>query len=373
MRVLQIIPGISRSSGGPSRSVQGMVSALNAEGVETWLLTCHNAAEPWFEGVPYFVRRENGREPPEKLYPFIRRNIASIQPDIIHINALWMWSSHVAAKVAREFKIPYVVSPRGMLDPWALRQKWWKKLPAWLFYQWRDLKGAAGFCVTAEAEARHTRAFGFRQPILVSPNGVWFPDQLPERRGGHLPRVALFLSRLHPGKGLLQLAKAWARIHPEEWRMRVVGPDVCNHKGEVLDLLRQLQIEAQWDFVDETDDAGKWKEYRNADLFIHPSVSENFGISIAEALYAELPVIATKGTPWEELNTEHCGWWIDLGVDALESALREAFSQSTECLETMGRIGQMLVKKKYTWEASVKELKSWYSKLCLESQNTVQP
>ena len=246
-----------------------------------------------------------------------------------------------------------------MLDPWALSVKKWKKRLAMFFYQKRDLKGAAAFHVTAALEEKSVRAQGLNQPVIIAPNGVDLPEVMPPKTSA-MPKTAIFLSRLHPGKGLLTLAEAWARVKPQGWRMKVVGPDSYGHKAEVVAKLAGLGILDHWEFVDMLNDVEKWSAYRMADLLVHPSVSENFGITIAEGLAAELPVIATKGTPWKDLDNYACGWWIDQGVDALESALRNAFDKSLEDLHAMGLRGRRLIDERYSWQTSVMVVRQGY-------------
>lgn len=362
MKIVHITPGISHYSGGPSRSVQGMVASLTRAGAEAWLLTCYEEDLPWFDGISNFIRRDDGSGRLLSIKQFLLTNLTKLRPDIVHIHVLWMRCSHLAVTVSRKLGIPYVISPRGMLDPWAFHHKWWKKLPAWWMYQRRDLVHATAFCVTAEMEAEHVRHFGFRQPIIVSPNGVQVPTVLPEKTETN-PKTALFLARLHPGKGLLTLAEVWGRLRPKGWKMRVVGPDQYGHKAAVVARIKALGLEDSWEFVDELDDEAKWQELRRASLFVFPSVSENFGISIAEALYAESPVIATKGTPWQELETHHCGWWIELGCEALEKALSEALMQTEEARREMGRRGAALIRQRYMWDSVGETLEAWYRQL----------
>lgn len=293
--------------------------------------------------------------------------------ELVHLHGLWHPGFHRAVAVCRKLGVPYVISPRGMLDPWALSVKRWKKRLALFLYQRADLRAASAFHVTAQLEEASVRRMGLSQPCFIAPNGVDLPMEMPPRTasaecGRH---TAIFLSRLHPGKGLLTLAEAWARVNPQGWTMKVVGPDTYGHKSEVLAKLDALGIShvdlpirtqsnyrenersnnASWEFVDMVDDIAKWHHYRSADILIHPSVSENFGITIAEGLAAGLPVIATRGTPWKDLEDYRCGWWIDQGVNALAAALQEAVT-SNERLEEMGRRGRKLVERKYTWAAS---------------------
>ena len=283
--------------------------------------------------------------------------------DLVHLHGLWNLGLHKVVNVARRCKVPYVFSPRGMLDPWALSIKKWKKRLGMILYQSGDLRHAAAFHATAHAEACHIRKAGFDQKCIVAPNAVELPVTMPERNVDCREKTALFLSRLHPGKGLLTLAEAWARVRPMGWRLKVVGPDSYGHKNAVVARLRQLGIVGEWEFVGALDDVSKWVAYRSADLLVHPSVSENFGITIAEGLAAELPVITTKGTPWQELEERKCGWWIDIGVEPLAAALKKAMSLSDAERHEMGVHGRALVEEKYTWDAVVNSLIVGYKSL----------
>lgn len=359
MRVVHIISGISRDSGGPSRSSQGLVAALNGAGVETWLLSCTPNEAPWLSGVAHF------RAPTESglkvLGCFFEKTLREVKPDLIHLHGIWVPQIHLAAKTARRLGIAHVQSPRGMLDPWAMAQKRWKKVIAWWLYQRADLKRVRAFHVTAQAEADHVRDLGFWQPVWVVPNGVVVPEVLPEHPPASDVKTALFLSRLHPGKGLMALAEAWGRIQPTGWRMRVVGFDGYGERFRVKTRLKALGILQDWIFEEPLDDVRKWEVFRSADLFVHPSVSENFGISIAEALYAGLPTIATTGTPWQELQTHRCGWWIEPNsVDALEATLREAFGLSDTERVAMGERAHELIKRNYLWPVIGRQMAEAY-------------
>ena len=337
MNILHVTSGISLSSGGPTRSVKGLCRALATNGVAVSLLVLRG--EDAFEN-PCGVRVIRGLSNCPALSCF----------DVVHIHGLWNWQLHKIMKSCQESHVPYIVSPRGMLDPWALSVKKWKKSLAMFLYQRRDLKKASAFHVTAELEGQNVRRAGFAQEYITSPNGVDLPQQMPERMTGRGGRTAIFLSRLHPGKGLLILAEAWKHVMPTNWRMLVVGPDTYGHKRDVVQCLRRLGIEENWSFIDMVDDVTKWQFLRSADLLVHPSVSENFGITIAEGLAAGLPVICTDGTPWSEIAEHKCGWYVKANsVDALVIALREA-TNSAELTE-MGARGRKLVEDQYTWSA----------------------
>lgn len=360
MRILHVTNGIDPRSGGPTRSVKGLCRAL-AEGEDEVMLFVHSNRHRLENPGKLIVRYgTSGRYRTAHLE--FERIVTEFHPDIVHLHGLWMMSMHADAVVCRRQGIPYVISPRGMLDPWALGVKKWKKRLAMFLYQRKDLRCATALHVTAELEASHVRAAGFAQPCIIAPNGVDVPAVMPERQPDpRWPHTAIFLSRLHPGKGLLYLVDAWAKVKPQGWRMLVVGPDSYGHKKDVVERLESLGIDSSWEFLEAVGDAEKWKLYRSADLLIHPSVSENFGITIAEGLAAGLPVICTKGTPWSEVESENCGWWIDVGVEPLVAALKEAVGLSTDQLQKMGERGCTLVDAKYTWQAAAKKMLAGYA------------
>lgn len=167
------------------------------------------------------------------------------------------------------------------------------------------------------------------------------------------------MSRMHQKKGVSELIEAWKRVGSRvegvgsrEWVLELVYT-VRNEEERAYEA--KCKALAGGDksiiFTGALDDEKKWEAYRRADLFVLPTYSENFGIVVAEALWSGVPVITTKGTPWSELESEGCGWWIDTGVGALARTLKECFVLSDECLAEMGRRGHDLVERKYTWPA----------------------
>ena len=358
MKVLHVISGISRSSGGPSRSSQGLVAALCEAGVDAWIRSFDGAA-PWIKGV-------RGCRQGESL------DVAALKDfDIVHIHGVWDPRLHHVAKMCQAAKVPYVIAPRGMLEPWSLKQKWLKKRVARWLYQDRDLRGAAALHATAESEAEQFRKLGFKNPIIVSPNGVNLPEGKVERVGGGGQRRALFVSRMHAKKGVLELVESWGRLVVSRqssvvsrWKCELVytvsGELEKKYEAKVKARVKELGLEDQFIFTGALNDDEKWAAYARADLFVLPTYSENFGIVVAEALWAGVPVITTKGTPWKDLEERKCGWWIDIGVEPLVVALKEAMSLSDEERAAMGARGRKLVEEKYTWDAVCKAMVDGY-------------
>ena len=381
MKVFHVISSISRQGGGPSRSSQGLVAGLCAAGVEAWLMTLRHGESPWIKGVDKFV---NGGSFEEAL--------TRIKPDIVHLHGIWQYSLHRCAVICRRWKIPYIIAPRGMLEPWSLRAKWLKKRLARLLYQDRDLKKAVALHATAESEAAQFRRLGFNNPVIISPNGVNLPAETEEtgmrRRkfaeeevskwldGVSEQRRALFVSRMHEKKGVLELVEAWTRVNPQGWQCEFVytlnGEEERAYEAQMKARIKELGLETQFILTGPLNDDAKWAAYARADLFILPTYSENFGIVVAEALWAGVPVITTKGTPWRELEECRCGWWIDLPPKAsLDGALREAMALPRETLRAMGARGRSLVEGKYTWKAVCDAMVEGYQRIMAGNRSAV--
>lgn len=362
MKVLHVISSISKLAGGPARSVQGLVAGLEGAGVEAWLMPLKERGKPWVSGISHF--RCPGLEGVWGVRRAVEKAIDEIRPDLVHVHSIWQLSLHQAVVAARCKDVPYIIAPRGSIEVWSLRQKWLKKkLGLWL-YQGRDLKRAVAIHVTAESEAEQARKLGLGQRLILSPNGVNVPDSLPDwRQHEDGFRRAVFVSRIHYKKGLLNLVDAWARVRPQGWKMEIVGTDEVGYQRTVEERVAKHGLQDAFIFTGPLDDSQKWEAYRRADFFFLPTHSENFGIVVAEALYAGLPVVTTNGTPWRELQERNCGMWIDVSVDACERALKAMCSLSDAERFAMGRRGRELIERRYLWPAIGRQMVNEYRKL----------
>ena len=236
---------------------------------------------------------------------------------------------------------------------------------AWQLYQHRDLVSSHCLHATSENEAVEFRRLGFKQPIILVPNGVSLPKSIAadETAGSSGVREVLFLSRIHPVKGLPNLIEAWQHAKRPGWRLSIVGSDEDGHKAELQQQIIQNGLRDSVAIYDAVHSEAKWTLLRNADVVVLPSFSENFGIVVAEALAVCTPVITTTGTPWDRVVNNDCGWYVEPTTEGLLSGLTDAMQQSPSKLRLMGERGREWVLSTYAWSDIGHRMISAYAQL----------
>lgn len=353
---LHVVASAVTTSGGEGLAAMRYAASICEAGCSVTLISKHISMEPHLE--PVGIRCLELQAAPSRRnlllellaqYDYIHSLCEQKHIDLIHLHGMWCPFLAVAALVAKRKDIPLVISPHGCLEPWALGFKRYKKLLAMKIYQAPILRSASMFIATADQEANSIRRVGLRQPVAIIPNGVDVSVTL-HRDANKEIRTILFLSRIHPIKGLFDLVEAWAIVRQSGWRLVIAGSDEAGHRAQVEALIRTKGLEDDFEFVGFVDGTRKQDCFDRADIFVLPTYSENFGIAIAEALSNELPVITTTGAPWQDLLDYDCGWWVEPGVPGISSALETAFECKPDKLKQMGKRGRQLVIEKYSWE-----------------------
>lgn len=356
MRVIHIVPAITEQASGPSYSVVRLCDSLAVQGQEITLAALDFAPMPL---PPPFLKAFPPGWGPSRLgrSPAMRRwldgQARSKDLDILHNHGMWQMNAVYPGWAAKKGNINLVVSPRGAFSEWAMRYGSVTKKVFWPALQRPALANATCFHATAASEYEDIRRRGFDQPVAIIPNGIDVHD-LPRKKQGDF-RTLLFLGRLHPVKGLDMLLPAWQAVQSRfpNWRMVIAGSDIGYYKksGYLEELQRWVQelgLE-RIEFVGGLHGVEKIQAYHNADLYVLPSYSENFGVTVAEALASGTPAIVSKGAPWSGLLVQQAGWWSDISVDALVACLEDALDRSPDNLEQMGLRGREWMKVEFSW------------------------
>jgi glycosyltransferase involved in cell wall biosynthesis len=368
LRVLHQLLYIGQRSGGLGPIALGLCKEQLKLGVDAsvWNLDSHARTESgWDSSLDGAVRSFKVLGP--SLIGFSPAMEASITGsegdhfDVIHQHGIWCANSRVTNRWRKVYRRPTVLNPQGTLESYTLQLSRRKKYLAYLLYERQNLCHAACLQATCLAELASFRAFGLRNPIAVIPNGVpngWTltaGNALQFREKYALPpdrRIVLFVSRLHPKKGLPLLIQAISngRRHFSDWIFVIAGPDEVGHKNELIEQIRSTDTSELIYFTGPVWAEDKRNAFAAADLFVLPTHSDNFAIAVTEALGAGLPVITTYGAPWPELKDYDCGWWVPVDAAAIQDALIDAVNRPSGVLVAMGERGRALVKERYTWE-----------------------
>lgn len=365
MRALHVIGGLAPNNGGPAYSVPRLCCALKCADVETSILTlaeqgsAERSETTFFPPIASTVPGLRHLKLSPAMYSGMCK--ALVSADLVHSHGLWIAPNVYAGQATAQSGKPLVVSPRGMLAPGALQFSRMKKRLIWKLWQGPAYRNATLWHATSHQEAEDIRRFGIDAPIAVVPNGVDLTDQLAMHAPLKSKRTILFLSRIHPKKGLPSLIHAWHELSRDrpDWQLVIAGPDEAGHRATLEKAVRQRQI-SRVSFMEPVYGELKDALLADADVFVLPTISENFGIAVAEALGAGVPAIVTKGAPWEGLDTNRCGWWIEQGVAPLLHALREATALPAHERQAMGSRGRAWMRRDFGWDAIGQEMAAAY-------------
>lgn len=366
--VAHFTTGLTPAAGGPFESVAGLVRGIEADRRFAAIVAAPvTLPEKAIDGChwgfcPVLTGSIRGNPWDAGFADGLTRAVIAQAPAIVHVHGLWDAGTCAAMRVLHRRAVPLVYSPRGMLEPWALRQRWFKKQVFLTAYLGPILRNADLLHATSLQECDALRRLGFRQPIAVVPNGIAVAAGSATRStaGVSSIRKLLYMGRLHPKKGLENLLLAWARVRPPGWQLFIAGMDDGGYLTKLERLSTNLGLNGSVEFKGPQIGNAKWDFLASGDAFVHPSFSENFGIVVGEAMAASLPVIATVGTPWKLLADHGLGWWVEPTPDAIAGALEELAGKEPPVLREMGRRARAYVMNHFEWNAIGREMADCY-------------
>lgn len=362
--VHHVVPSIKEEAAGPSYSVPALAMATARRGRPVTIHASQLRELPEksvkLRSYPHFLSRIPIARS-LRLAPGLKRRLAAL-PDnaLVHGHGLWLMPNVISAASGARSGIKVIHAPRGMLGPGALQFSARRKRLFWTLLQKRAMAHVDCWHATSEKEIEDIRNFGLRQPIALIPNGVDVPSTqeqpaIPSRKS------ILFLGRIHPKKGIDTLLRVWKRLQAEipDWHLEIAGPD-DNEYGRQYRAFVQTHSLQRVRFLGPLYGEEKDLAYRRASLFVLPTLDENFGLTVAEALVRETPAIVSHGAPWEGLEANDCGWWYPLGEKSLLNTLRAATRTDKATLLEMGKNGRNWISEAFSWTAISRDMDEVY-------------
>ncbi|MFM8471273.1 MAG: glycosyltransferase [Limisphaerales bacterium] len=387
--MLHVIPSVSPVRGGPSQAVLAMVRALRVEGVDAEIAATNDDGDQVLE-VPLETLTTHA-DVPVRFFPRFSPIVRPVREfaysgqlsrwlaaavgsyDLIHVHAVFSYASTCAMRRARLRRVPYVNRPLGQLCVWSLQRRALKKRLYLALAERANLRGAAALHFTTQQEQDEAAGLGLGTRGFVAPHGIELPAMVPDARVKlraklELPpdeKVVLFLSRVHPKKGLEVLIPALARLAATERFTFVLAGNAESpaYEAQMKQLLRETGLAARTrreDFA-----SGEWKQtlLQGADVFALTSHSENFGIAVVEAMAAGLPVVVTPGVALaREVAEFETGTVPAMQPDAVSAALT-GLLRDRDRREALGRAGARLVHERFTWPAAARRIVDEYRRI----------
>ena len=386
MKILHVIPSVAPVRGGPSQAVLGMVKALREQGIDAEIATTNDNGKELlnvplgdriiYQDVPVWFLPRFSLAMKEFIFSaaltkWLWQHIGDY--DLVHSHYLFSYGSTCAGLFARLNKIPYVVRTIGQLTPWALAQNRLKKEIYSFLIERHNLNSAAAIHCTASEEADDVRNFGINTPTITLPLGVDKPEILPKAKTEirslyNIPAnkpIVLFLSRLHYKKRPDLLIESLGELCKlgQEFHLIMAGSGEDDYVNYLQNLVKDNSLSESTSFVGFVSGRKKDLLLQGSDIFVLPSFSENFGIAVAEAAIAGLPIIITPGVQIApEIASANAGLIVEGEKAALISALSQLLS-SPQLRSQMGQNAQKLASQRYSWEVIAKQLIYFYSEI----------
>jgi glycosyltransferase involved in cell wall biosynthesis len=355
--------------GGPIRSLYQLCEELARQGEEVRVLTTNANGPDRVLGVgsrkeeqlaPGFSVRYCRRVMRDSVSVELLRRLSSYVrwADVVHLTAVYSFPTIPTLEICRRLGKPVVWSPRGAL------QRWKGSTRPCLKTMWERLCRTVApkrvvLHVTSMEERRESQKRFPDFDAAVVPNGVDVPADLHPVAANGMLRL-LFLGRLHPIKGVENLLEAGRLLDGAEecnWSLTIAGAGEPDYVESLRARINVLGLSQKVAIVGEIVGDAKQRLFEHADLTIVPSFTENFGLVVVESLAHGIPVIASKGTPWQGLERMGCGLWVDQDPDSLAKAIELA---SRMPLKEMGGRGRAWMKEDFSWESIGRKMAQVY-------------
>lgn len=365
MKIVHITSHLVRKAAGVREVVLELSRAQKKIGIDVFVLGLVD--QDWkyemndWDGMPVSICKVLG---PRALgySPKMLDKLNEINPDVVHLHGLWMHHNRCVLQWHLQTKKPYIVSPHGMLSPVALSYSPLKKKLVSIIYQNSVFQNASLLHATCNQEVSEFRNYNLTNKSVIIPNGISNMD-VPNIDQSY-KRTILSLGRIHKKKALDQLIKAWAILENDfpEWRLEIVGPDEGGESLRLNELISHLRLQRA-EVKPPIFGKDKINLMASAGIFALPTKSENFALTVAESLMLSVPVISSKGAPWERLEEEKCGRWIPFGWQSMAASLSELMLLSDEERAEMGRRGRAWMQREFSWQSIAKKFNETYLQL----------
>lgn len=396
MKVLHVIPSVSPVRGGPSQAVLEMVNTLCQQGVTAEIVTTNDHGQdllnvPLEQWIKHSLSSSD-QSVPVRFFARFSPKISAIREfafsgsfttwlwqhicdyDLVHIHAIFSYPSTIAMVIARLKGVPYIIRPLGQLCEWSLQQSAVRKKFYLKLIEQSNLNLSAAVHFTSVQEQQESSRLGLKAASFVLPHGLVLPEQIPNARSRlrkilEVPNdqpLVLFLSRLHPKKGLEYLIPALAVVKPQ-FTFVLAGGGTPEYEAEVRSLLTTHNLIDRTRFTGFVEGEMKDLLLQGADLFVLTSHSENFGVAVLEAMAAGLPVVVTPGVALATVVQQQAvGYVPDLEVGAIAASISDCLTES-ESRRDMGHRARRFISDHYTWKQIVEQLISVYTKILNQS------
>ena len=384
MKILHVIPSVALVRGGPSEAVLQIVQALNHIGVEAEIATTNDNGSQLLD-VP-LGKCIDYQQVSVRFFPRFSPPINSVREfafstgltnwlwhnikgyDLLHIHAIFSYASTAAMAIARLQKVPYIIRPIGQLCTWSLQQRAFKKQLYLKIIEKGNLNHSHKIHFTTTAEQQEAAHLKLTCPSFVLPLGTSITPKIADarqhlRRHFNLPAdepIILFLSRLHPKKGLDYLIPALGKLSDYRFTLVLAGSGTPEYENYLKSLVVNHGIENKSYFTGFV--KGEFKDLliQGADLFTLTSHSENFGVAVLEALAGGIPALVTPGVALGDMITQQqLGYVTELNVNAIASTIEQILSHP-EKMREMGDRAREFILDNYTWDSVAAKMAAVY-------------